>query len=409
MVPARSAAEAAAHAGSATPRIAVAAVKGRKRMQGRPGLRGSARLDLADRTSVGSPTAHEGWKWTPGWRLRRLRGCGLADLGYERPRGRGDKRPAPAQEHRFPDGHTLRRGPRYLHGRAGNPPRQLTRPPAGGADFHPSWSPHGTQVVFERLFSAGKENEASDIYTIAVRSGAPKRLTNCTGTCLGVDEPDWSPDGRRVAFFRAEGPLDANGNAAFVAIFTIRPNGSHLRQVTQRHGGVGAEDHFPTWSPDGKWLAFERIDFKSGKARSVRIFIVRADGGKAHAIDLPAGVRPGPDEISWSPNGKRLLFSTYCTFESACSRTQLRDSELFSVSVGGGGLRQLTHTPGRGNSFSGGWSPNGRRIVFARHAGGPTPFTADLYTIAADGGDLHRLTRTQNRYPHHPDWGGPPG
>jgi Tol biopolymer transport system component len=280
-----------------------------------------------------------------------------------------------------------------------------TGPPAGGRDVHPSFSPNGRNVAFERSRNAFTENEINQIYSVGVGSGSIRQLTECSpaGDCLGDDEPDWSPNGARIAFFRAKGPLDENGNAAFVAIFTMRRDGSDVQQVTQRMGGVGAEDHFPSWSPNGKRIAFERIDFSTGKAHA-KLYVVRADGTHLRRIDVPARVQPGADEISWSPTGRRILFSTGCTFGFDCPARTLKESEIFSVRVDGSQLRQLTHTK-HGRAFSAAWSPNGKRIVFARHVGGGRdPFTDDLYTMRTRGGGLRRLTHAPKREPHHPDW-----
>ncbi len=71
----------------------------------------------------------------------------------------------------------------------------------------------------------------------------------------------------RIAFRRYFDDAHTRG-----AIFTIRPNGTGLIQVT--HRGKIAYDHQPTWSPNGKWIAFQRVE--SGKP--ARIFKVRPDG-----------------------------------------------------------------------------------------------------------------------------------
>jgi Tol biopolymer transport system component len=63
-------------------------------------------------------------------------------------------------------------------------------------------------------------------------------------------------------------------------------------------------------------------------------------------------------------------------------------------------LRQLTKLPG--NSFNASWSPDGKRIVFARHASQSD--TADVWVMSANGQKLRRLTHTPALNAARPDW-----
>ncbi|MEM7119128.1 MAG: hypothetical protein AAF614_42315 [Chloroflexota bacterium] len=127
-------------------------------------------------------------------------------------------------------------------------PRRLTS--STGNDFHPSYSPDGTSIVFYSLRDGNRE-----IYTLNnIDTDAPtvKRLTNSPGD---DQRPTWSPHldtaNQWIAFDSArDGDWD---------VWVMRPDGSSLTRLTSST----EYDWSPTWSPDGSRIAFisERLGF----------------------------------------------------------------------------------------------------------------------------------------------------
>ena len=72
----------------------------------------------------------------------------------------------------------------------------------------------------------------------------------------------------RIGFQRVF--FGSDGSAARIPIFTVRPNGSHLRQVT--HPALGVETARVRWSPNGRWLAYmhTKLDLRRGHIVVVR-------------------------------------------------------------------------------------------------------------------------------------------
>ncbi len=135
-----------------------------------------------------------------------------------------------------------------------------------------SLSPDGTRLVCRSEKSEKGIRTEEGLRIVTVADGKTVALTH------GWDNtPAWSPVGDRIAFTGFE--------TGDFEIYTIRPNGTDLRQLTHIHGN----DSHPVWSPDGKWIAFlsSRMGWKDenllptgglGGQSYGEIFVMRSDG-----------------------------------------------------------------------------------------------------------------------------------
>ena len=128
-------------------------------------------------------------------------------------------------------------------------------------DYSPDWSPDGRRIAFQAvsygdclLFTFFCSGGGSEIHVMNADGSGVAPLTNGS-------VPAWSPDGRRIAFTSSR-----DGDPA---IYVMNANGSEVMQLTDNSAG----DYEPAWSPDGK-----RIAFTSFRSWYVGIYVMNADG-----------------------------------------------------------------------------------------------------------------------------------
>jgi Tol biopolymer transport system component len=265
--------------------------------------------------------------------------------------------------------------------------RQLVVSPADD-DVQPSFSPDGTTVLFTRANSG-------QAYFVDLDGANLRPLARCQGDCGRDPEGDaWSPDGRQLAVVQIYPPFDANGEPAKVNIWTIKLEGTGVREVTNPAAGSLLEDQRPAWSPDGKRIAFRRGDY-SQNPPPMAIFTIAIDGTDLRQV-TPRELNA--DNPEWSPDGSLISFNS-----PAGSLEPGREQNIFTIHPDGTGLVQLTahmtaYADGSQGTFDASWSPDGTQLIFTHipSFGGP----ADLYVINRDGTDLHVLVRTELNESH---------
>lgn len=180
---------------------------------------------------------------------------------------------------------------------------QLTDPPAGASDVEPTFFPAGNRIAFVRVGGTGDPDGRGRIYATSLNGGARRPLTSGYAE---VRTPAVSPTGRQIVFecrhFR--GGIEYS----WEHICSIRPDGSHRRDLTPRfRDGQPAID--PDFSPDGRLIAFS-----VGPGTAADVFTVRADGSRLAALTNrgPRGGRAFPrargyDNPAFSPRGGSLI------------------------------------------------------------------------------------------------------
>jgi len=202
--------------------------------------------------------------------------------------------------------------------------------PGGG----PSLSPDGTQLCFTGVRRSDVEADKGfppALYVIDSRGGEPIRLTE-PGS--GAYAPTWSPDGKKIAFTRYE---NVPGERA-AELFVMPAGGGAPLQISSLDDQV--EGSSAEWSPDGELIAY------LGRDNTLRV--IPAAGGRSRVLASDLGRLRGHG-LTWSPDGQEIAFTA--------------GTRIWKVSRGGGEPREirtgLLGTPGQID-----WSHDGKRLVF---------------------------------------------
>ena len=237
-------------------------------------------------------------------------------------------------------------------------------------DSSPVWSPDGTKIAF-----ISNRDYLLSLYVMNA-DGSNARLV--ADKPLEPAEPAWSPDGGKIAF-TAGVRASVGMSKPSTDIYVLNVDGSGLTQLTRDSGSNSS----PSWSPDGKQIAFANNRDGNGESR---IWIMNADGSNQRILpnsQNASGTGFYGGQPAWSPDGTKILFTAYqaCGGRGAVS--------IYVTNVDGTNSQLLTNDPNTCGWYSSPrWSPDGTRILagFSIKTTGPTLEPApQIVVMNADG------------------------
>jgi dipeptidyl aminopeptidase/acylaminoacyl peptidase len=159
-----------------------------------------------------------------------------------------------------------------------------------GRNSHPTWSPGGEQIAY---------SSAGSLYVIPSDGGPARSVRG--DECCGQN-PAWSPDGELLAYASNDRLPGEHPMGPMVSIWTIALDGGDRRRAVR-----GGYDHEADWSPDGSKLAIS--DAPNGEGAS----IANADGTGRRWLATEIGDSPIASVPTWSPDGRFVAYavSTY--------------------------------------------------------------------------------------------------
>ena len=250
-----------------------------------------------------------------------------------------------------------RAGEVWLMAADGSGQRRLTR------GSLPDWSPDGRRIAF----SADRPYYRSEILVVDADGRRRLRLTRAKYDFDQHSSPDWSPDGQAIAF------QGYNDGDYWISI--VGADGTGQRRLTSEYP---PEDAGPAWSPDGRTIVFRNVH--DGAA-----YVMRPDGSGRHVLATIGGAERTWG-VEWSPDGRRIAV--------------VADDDLWVMNADGTEHRRLVDDPGEGTGDIA-WSPDGRRVAFTS---GETREDSEIFVVNAHGSDLRQLTNNDDGANGDPSW-----
>ena len=283
----------------------------------------------------------------------------------------------------------------------------------------PQLSPDGARIVYQRSFIDPMNDRWSSVLWIMNADGGKNRFL------VDGSSPVWSPDGTRIAYTARGEP---GGTQIFVRWMDAEGAVSQITRLTE-----GSPSNI-RWAPDGESIAFQvlvpeplgaewRIDMPprpdgadwTASPRIVDRLNYRRDGsgwsplGYRHVFLVPAtGGTPRQitsgdwdhSSFRWMPDGQSIVFQSLRVEDA---EHVWRESEIYSVNVETGAVKQLTSR--RGPDGSPVPSPDGKLIAYTGYDWSTDTYVeAGLYVMNADGTNPRLLAGEMGSSPGGLTW-----
>ena len=240
-------------------------------------------------------------------------------------------------------------------------------------DVGPVWSPDGKRIAFFRNISEIPKRQHPRLFIIDRDGSNEQQITeDYAGSCT------WAPDGRRIAF------------AGKAGIYVIDIVTREMQLLTQNQD-VGGSATSPAWSPDGKYIAYRQT---LPIQRSTTIYIMKADGTNEHP--LVPGDEWNRYTPRWSPDSKSVLYieALYDRVLGVLITNNVVIQERVLKS------QRNLKTPGKWLLYNACWYDNGKQVLIAAEEYGAKDRQIEIYKYHLANDQITNITNDPED-----DWG----
>lgn len=222
-------------------------------------------------------------------------------------------------------------------------------------------------------FASNRDSSTMEIYAMNADGSDIHRLTKNFGDDIA---PSWSPDGKKIAFMGMVGD--------HWDIYVLDYESALIQNQTNKPAnltGSDIDEYYPSWSPEGSQIAFTKE-----REGSFDIWVMDPEGQNECLLVSDTG---RADAVGWSPDGTQIAFS----FKEG------EDQEIYVQDVhcseGGGNSEMLPLTDNETNDYAPSLSPDGTQLVY--YALQDSDY--EIFVMNADGSGTRQLTQTDGN-----DW-----
>ncbi len=233
--------------------------------------------------------------------------------------------------------------------------------PTVGAALSPSWHPSGTSIVYVDADDVGTRIAQFDLRTMKsqILAASPKGLNI---------SPVYTRDGKSIVW--------ASGSDAPAELLLASANGGDTT-AKRFVGRTGFETTSPTFSPDGKQIAFI-----SPRPLTPQVYVMNVDGTRLRLLTpVVAGKRSYRTSPDWSPSGEEVAYMQ-----------QMGDFQIWTISVRDRVMKQLT-TEGENEDPS--WAADGRHLSITTRRG-EIGADRNIWILDTRTGRMRQLTQTND-------------
>ena len=249
-----------------------------------------------------------------------------------------DRRDEPHNDHRH----------LFLMNADGSNIHRLTGPSDAYDDWHASFSPDGGSIIFFRLERKNNKNIPS-VRLMNLESGKIKKISD-----LGVNQPTFSPDGKKIVF----SPVVVIGKSG-TDIWIMEADGGNPRELLPsppQHLLVNRS--YPRWSMDGRKLLYIESQYKRVEIdgdvdfipQGFYYYIYDFTSRQSRRLNIPKDYRGGG--IDWTDNDKSVVFSAVkIKLKEPLPRQHLVPYNTYKYHIASAKITRLTEHPGSDGAF----------------------------------------------------------